>query len=194
MLLFVGLGNPGKKFENTRHNAGFMWLDAFANFLKHSKYYIVTDEKIENKEGYAIREVRTPISHGGNIVAFLVKPLNFMNLSGPVVSSIVSKYKIPVQNIYIAHDDLDIPLGKFKVTKGIFPKTHKGILSIHASLKKLSMWYIRIGVDNRQSKPEYKPLAPADYVLLKMTEDELFDLKTGIINSISTTLKIVKDL
>jgi len=118
MKLIVGLGNPGKKFENTRHNVGFMLVD----LLKKAE--------------------------GGNL---LVKKSDvFMNESGEAIKRFLSKNKIQLSDLYVIHDDLDIPLGRYKIQFAKGPKDHKGLLSINKAMGSEEYWRVRIGVDNRR--------------------------------------------
>lgn len=192
MLLFVGLGNPGAKYKTSRHNAGFIWLDQFIYFLQQNKYYTVSEPMYNEKSMYCLREIRTIVEAGGEKKALLLKPLTYMNLSGFAVREVVNKYKIQEQNIFVAHDDLDIPLGQFKITKGKFPKTHNGIKSIHQQLGKANFWYIRLGIDNRNQIEQYKFIPPADFVLLPLTADELQLLRQAITKSMEQLWQLVE--
>jgi peptidyl-tRNA hydrolase, PTH1 family len=119
MKLVVGLGNPGDEYKNTRHNVGFMVVDALA---------------------------KRPIDG-----VMLVKPETFMNRSGEAVKKLMTNYKCQITNLYVVHDDLDIPLGKYKIQLRKGPKEHRGILSIEQSLGRKDFWRVRVGVDNRQA-------------------------------------------
>jgi len=135
MKLIVGLGNPGDKYKNNRHNAGYMFTDYIAKWLN---CYIVKKTK-----SYLTMQ---PFNH---TTILLAKPLTFMNLSGKAVKKLVTKYKVLKNDLLVVHDDLDIPLGKFKIQKGIGPKLHNGIESIENNLGFKDFWRIRIGIDNR---------------------------------------------
>src|SRR5574344_1904775 len=102
MKLIVGLGNPGKEYDNTRHNVGFMALDKIGE-----KYRLNF-----NKEKFSGKYAETNIN--GEKYIFL-KPQKYMNLSGEVVADFVNFYKIPISNILIINDDLDLPVGKIKI-------------------------------------------------------------------------------
>ena len=117
MKLIVGLGNPGGKYKNNRHNVGYMVVD----------------------------ELRKK-PNGGFIA---VKSGAMMNESGKAVSRLVNKQTLEKINLHIVHDDLDIPLGKYKIQKGVGPKDHKGLNSIYKSLSTKDFWHVRVGVDNR---------------------------------------------
>ena len=138
MKLIVGLGNPGETYKNNRHNVGYMFIDYMVTLL-HG--YIVK----KNKNYLAIQ----PSNH---VSFILTKPLAFMNLSGQAVKILIKNLKLKIKNLVVVHDDLDIPLGKFKIQKGIGPRLHNGIESIEKSLETKDFWRVRIGVDNRDPK------------------------------------------
>lgn len=93
----------------------------------------------------------------------------FMNSSGPEIKKLISHYSLDINHLYIVYDDLDIPLGKFKIQKGTGPKDHKGLNSIYGALNTKDFWHIRIGVDNRI--PQDKTPGE-DYVLSDFTDEE----------------------
>jgi PTH1 family peptidyl-tRNA hydrolase len=140
MFIFIGLGNPGIKYQNNRHNVGQMLMDYLAKNLK---------------------------SQNENIKFF--KTDCFMNQSGQFIKKLTTKYYLLTTNLIIFHDDLDIPLGKFKIQKGIGPKLHNGIKSIEQELKTKDFWRVRIGVDNR--KPE-NHISGETYVLQDFLPEE----------------------
>lgn len=138
MRLIVGLGNPGEKYKNNRHNVGHMVVDALhkKNLLKH----------------------------------FVVKKSEaMMNISGNFVKKLVEQYRLNSSDLWVIHDDLDIPLGSFKIQKGKGPKLHNGILSIERQLGTDEFWRVRIGVDNRL--PEDR-IAGEEYVLQDFSQQE----------------------
>lgn len=119
MKLLVGLGNPGAKYEQTRHNVGFMFLD-----------YLKQQHKLD-------KQVQT------------LKPETYMNRSGIAVSRELSFYKLQPADLMVVHDDLDLKLGEFKIQFGKGPKLHNGIESIEHSIGSKEFWRVRVGVDNR---------------------------------------------
>lgn len=144
MKLVVGLGNPGVKYANTRHNAGFLVVDA-------------------------LQKIKLPKD-------ILVKKTDIMmNDSGVFVKKLTKLYPLSSNSLYVIHDDLDIPLGSFKIQFGKGPKDHNGILDIEDKLGTKDFWHVRIGVDNRD--PENR-VSGKDYVLEDFTEEErkLLDL------------------
>jgi peptidyl-tRNA hydrolase, PTH1 family len=166
MKAVFGLGNPGKKFEQTRHNAGFMLVDKLAGNIKLLK---------QKKFKALVCKVKKDL--------LLVKPQTFMNRSGESVLAVKNFFKIKPEDILIVHDDLDFRLGEYKFSFSKSPKTHNGIASVEKKLKTDSFWRIRIGVESRTEKT----IPGKDYVLKKMEskEKKLLD---------KTLEKIVKDL
>ena len=108
-----------------------------------------------------------------------------MNRSGEAVKKLVNKYKVQSTNLYVIHDDLDIPLGKYKIQKGRGPKEHRGILSIEQSLGKKDFWRVRIGVENRSSD-----MAGDEYVLDNFTAEERAIID-GVIQDVVKDLWVV---
>ncbi len=136
MILIVGLGNPGKEYEKTRHNVG----------------YRVIDELAEQKpEGFV-----------------LAKPGTFMNESGASVKSLTKNYKLPTKNLVIIHDDIDLPLGEFKIQKNRGAAGHKGVQSIINELKTKDFNRIRIGICPATDKPKIVE----KFVLQNFTKEE----------------------
>lgn len=157
MKLIVGLGNPGKEYENTRHNAGFRFIDYVARKL---------DLNFTNKFSSLFAE--THGADGEKII--LIKPQTYMNASGRAVVETIQFYKLKPEDVYIAFDDLDIKLGEFKLQKGKYPKIHNGVNDILNKTKTEQFNFIRIGVENR-SPIEKDFLSGSDYVLKKFDYD-----------------------
>lgn len=153
MRLIVGLGNPGKEYENTRHNAGFVFVDRLSGGARFN--LDVKSESLTYKE----REF------------LFVKPQTFMNDSGRSVRRILDFYKLGVDMLVIIHDDLDLKLGEYKIQKGVGPKVHNGVNSVEENLSTKDFWRVRIGVDNRE-KTMYGG-SGSDYVLAKFSKEEL---------------------
>ena len=135
--LIAGLGNPGKKYEDTRHNMGFMAADVLAerwtvNFADH-KGLAMLGKSVMNLDGRTVK-------------FFLAKPLTYMNLSGDAVGAIANYYKIPAEDIYIICDDLDLPAGKTRIRKKGSAGGHNGIESLIAGLHTEEFVRFRIGV------------------------------------------------
>lgn len=171
MKVIVGLGNPGVKYANNRHNTGFMVMDKLAEFRSQN-----LEVSWESKFGALIAKADRLL---------LVKPQKFMNNSGEVVSEIVNFYKVSTANLWVIHDDLDIRLGEYKIQYGIGPKIHNGVNSIEGSLGKTDFWRVRMGIDNRPVG-EARALGE-EYVLLDFLSEE-----RKVINGVIE--RIVRDL
>lgn len=153
MKMIVGLGNPGKEYENTRHNIGFMVIDDYAkryNISFKTKYNGLFAKVYRNGEYYV-----------------LLKPLSFMNLSGTVVKKFASYFKIKSEYILVIHDDLDMPVGKIKIKAKGSSGGHNGIKSIIENLNTEEFAHYKIGIDNN------KEMTTKDYVLGKFSKKEL---------------------
>jgi PTH1 family peptidyl-tRNA hydrolase len=133
MKLLVGLGNPGKKYANTRHNLGFKVLEELAD-----RYRI---EQEKNRFDSIVGHIKI-----NNEKVILLKPLTFMNLSGKAVQAVVRWFKIVPANILVIYDDMDIPVGKLRIRAEGSGGGHKGMLSIIQSLGTKDLARIRIGI------------------------------------------------
>lgn len=160
MFVIVGLGNPGKKYENTRHNAGFISIDALAD-----KYGIsISEKKHKALCGAGIIE--------GNKV-LLVKPQTFMNLSGESVRSVMDFYKIdPEEDMLVIYDDISLAPGNIRIRKKGSAGGHNGIKSIIAHAGTQNFMRIKVGVGEKPSGWDL-----ADYVLGHFSEDDNAKLK-----------------
>lgn len=157
MKLLIGLGNPGNKYQNNRHNVGFMFVD----YLK----------KVEERGWKMDKYIESEICEIeiNNEKVILVKPQTFMNASGVSVLKLTKTYDLEPSNLYVIHDDLDIRLGEYKIQFGKGPKLHNGIESIEKSLRTKDFWRIRIGVDNRDLENR---VSGENYVLENFTPEE----------------------
>ena len=161
--LFVGLGNPGPDYEDTRHNAGFWWIDALARELKTN---LVMDKSYH---GMVAR-----VSVLGQSV-WLLKPMTFMNLSGKSVASLANFFKIPPQDMLVAHDELDIAPGEAKIKLGGSHAGHNGLRDIHAQLGTDQYWRLRLGVGHPGNKAEV-----INWVLKKPSPDHRIAIEQTI--------------
>ena len=152
MFLFVGLGNFGKEYENTKHNVGFIIADKF-----------IREYNFSNSGNKFHSEVFTGSINCEKCI--IIKPQTYMNRSGIAVSEVAKFYKIPLENIYVFHDDLDLTLGNLKYKVGGGAGGHNGLKSIDEMNGK-EYHRIRIGI----GRPEFGDVA--DYVLKKFTEDD----------------------
>lgn len=157
-ILIVGLGNPSKEYDGTRHNIGFACVSAAATKLEF-------DGWIQKKDLKCLITSKTI----GNTRAILVKPTTFMNLSGEAVQAVASFYKIPDQQIVVVHDELDIPFGQIRTRMGGESAGHNGIKSIMQHLGK-DFGRVRIGVKADSPMPAEK------FVLAQFGKEEQADL------------------
>lgn len=174
--LIVGLGNPGRQYETTRHNAGFICLDLLA------EKYNVKVNKLKFKS--LMGEVRI-----GGARCLLLKPQTYMNLSGEAVRDAVEFYKIPPERIIVIFDDISLEPGKLRIRRKGSAGTHNGMKNIIYHLKTDMIPRIKIGVGERPN-PEYDL---ADWVLSHFTKKEAEEIKKAAENSIGAVELMVKD-
>ncbi len=140
--LIVGLGNPGREYEDTRHNAGFWWVDELAR--KHNASF-----KADGKfHGLVARATL----HGQDV--HLLKPQTFMNVSGRAVGALAQFYKIAPAQILVAHDELDLPPGSAKLKLGGGHGGHNGLKDIIAHLGTKEFWRLRLGIGHPGERTE----------------------------------------
>lgn len=170
MKLIVGLGNPGEKYEHTRHNVGFIVLD---HLLKEFEPVEKSFWEEDKKKKVATKEL---LYKGKKLI--LAKPLTFMNNSGYAVSNLVNFYKLELSEIAVVYDDLDLPLGKIRIRFGGAAGGHKGVESLIKELGSDKFLRIRLGIGhpNRDHDGHTKDgksyLAVEDYVLQKFAGNE----------------------
>ena len=153
MKLIIGLGNPGREYNNTRHNIGFYYLDLFTNKLN-----------LSYKEKFNGLYIKTKIR--SEDVIFL-KPQTYMNLSGESVIKFVNYYKINIEDILVIHDDLDLDLGRIKLKENGSSGGHNGIKNIIENLGSENFKRLKVGI-SKNNLYDTK-----DYVLSKFNQDEL---------------------
>jgi peptidyl-tRNA hydrolase, PTH1 family len=165
--LLVGLGNPGPEYADTRHNAGFWWIDAVARAL---------GARLSPERSYfgLVGRVSAP---GGSL--FLLQPMTFMNLSGKSVAGLARFFKIAPDEILVAHDELDLMPGHVKMKFGGGHAGHNGLKDIHAQLGTPEYWRLRLGIGHPGVKAEV-----VDYVLRKPAPEQ----REAIISAIELTL------
>jgi PTH1 family peptidyl-tRNA hydrolase len=153
--LIVGLGNPGEKYELTRHNLGFRVIDKIAADFDFPELKLASKFKAEMLEKTIDREK-----------IILAKPQTFMNDSGKAVVQISQFYKIEPENILVIHDELDLPLGKLRISFDKSSGGHKGVQSIIDQLGRKDFFRFRIGIGQAEKIDE------KDFVLGKFLEEE----------------------
>lgn len=182
MFLIVGLGNPGKNYEKTRHNTGFMVLD-FLFEKKMTKY----NPKPWNLSKKFNAEISGCDLNNQKII--LAKPMTFMNESGQPVQLISSYYKIPANNIIVIHDDKDLPLGEIKTQFEAGHAGHNGVKSIMEYLGTKNFQRVRIGIAPKNKK---KISDTAKYVLQKFNILEKKMLSNVIERASEEVLSLIK--
>ncbi len=154
MKLIVGLGNPGKKYELTRHNVGFEVIDLLRREIragepKRQNYSLIVEGRLETED------------------LVLAKPQTFMNSSGLAVASLVSRYGILLEELYVIYDDLNLDLGVLRVRRRGSAGGHKGVESIIGSLGSESFPRLRIGIGQPPQRMD-----AIDYVLSRFSDQE----------------------
>lgn len=174
MYLIVGLGNPGKEYESTRHNIGFYFLESFAR-----KYGVTIDkEKFHGLYG--------EFHYKGEKI-ILLEPQLYMNLSGKVVKKFVDFYHIDLDHLLIIHDDLDLPFGTYRLRKSGSSGGHNGLKDIEKYLKTKDYKRLKVGISHDRT------LDTKDYVLGKFSIDEqkkLKEMETILISLLNDFLEI----
>lgn len=162
MILIIGLGNPGRKYIRTRHNLGFRVINQFA---KENKFPFF---KLSKKFNSLISKAK---SNKEKII--LAKPKTFMNQSGKAVKLLITHYALPVTNLWVVHDDVDLPLGKIRIVKNRGAAGHKGVQSIINKLNSKNFVRFRIGIKAELGIKNRKPqIKTEEFVLKNFSEEE----------------------
>lgn len=161
--LIVGLGNPGSEYEDTRHNAGFWWLDAvcreFGITLTHENKFLgrIGRLKLKGKESW------------------LLMPMTFMNASGQAVGAVSRFYRIPASDILVVHDELDLPAGTAKLKFGGGHGGHNGLKDINRHLDSNDYWRLRLGISHPGDSSKV-----INYVLHRPSREESAKIDSAI--------------
>lgn len=170
----MGLGNPGREYEGTRHNTGFMVMDRLAE-----KY------KIEVKKQKCKALLGQGEIEGEKVL--LVKPQTYMNLSGQAVAEVVNFYKEDLENLVIVFDDIDLPVGKLRIKERGSAGTHNGMKSIVSSLGTTEFKRVKVGIGKQMPGEDL-----ANYVLGKFQKEErdlLADAMENAVGAIETMIR-----
>jgi PTH1 family peptidyl-tRNA hydrolase len=192
MKVIVGLGNPGEKYANTRHNLGFRVADALLQKLEPVKETFWDEHK---KEKYFSKQVTVKDQK-----VMLVKPQTFMNLSGNAVVSILEYYKIPVEDLIVVYDDLDLPLGKIRVRFGGAAGGHNGVMSIIERVGSDKFLRVRLGIghphhpqiDEEEKKQLKNRQSVEDYVIAPFGRAEEGHAREMVHKAEKTVLEILE--
>ncbi|MCD6149468.1 aminoacyl-tRNA hydrolase [bacterium] len=166
MLLIIGLGNPGEEYKKTRHNAGFIIIDELR------KKWNLPEFKFNKKFNAEVSKKSCGLWVMG-CGLLLVKPQSFMNRSGEAVRKIMDYYKLTPKNIIVIHDDLDIEIGKYKISANSSSAGHKGVQSIIDNLGTQKFKRIRIGVEKAGGRKNRGKISGNDFVLQDFEEEEI---------------------
>jgi len=192
MILIVGLGNPGEKYVNTRHNLGFLIIEHFLKDFQSAKDTIWETSKKFKSE---ISQIEWQPRHGILEKVILAKPQAYMNNSGLAVKTITDFYKISTNEVWVIHDDIDLPLGAMKVRFGGASAGHHGVESIIEHLSTDKFWRFRmgIGVESRKLRVESSKLRNVeDFVLGEFGRGEKGKVKNLVkrgVNAIESSLE-----
>ena len=166
--LLVGLGNPGPEYSDTRHNAGFWWIDAaaaeFKTRLAPERSYFGLAARVNRREG----------------TVWLLEPMTFMNLSGKSVAALARFFKIPPGDILVVHDELDLQPGQVKMKLGGSHAGHNGLKDIQAQLGSADFWRLRLGIGHPGVKSEV-----VHYVLQRPSGEQRTAIEQSIAQSLS---------
>ena len=186
--MVVGLGNPGKKFEKTRHNAGFRVIDEIATNFQFPHFLKKVVFNAEISEGKI-----------GSEKVILAKPQTFMNASGQAVKLLAKRYAVNPKNLIVIHDDIDLPFGKIRISVGHSSAGHKGVESIISELKSKNFVRFRIGINAtlystpHEIKPEARKQKAERFVLQKFSKDEEKILKEVIEKTVEAIEMVIND-
>jgi len=173
MYLIAGLGNPDKKYEATRHNIGFETIDLLAH-----------------KTGIKLNKIKHKAVLGDGIIAgekvIVAKPQTYMNLSGESIRDIVNFYKIPVENVIVICDDINLETGRIRIRPKGSDGGHNGLKSIIYQLANDGFIRIRMGV----GAPKHEDYNLADYVLGKFSKEEI-ELLTPVAEKVTEAVELI---
>lgn len=175
MYIIAGLGNPGKEYEGTRHNTGFMVLDKIA------ERYNIEIKKEKNKALIGSGEI-----YGTKVI--LIKPQTYMNLSGVAASAVLNFYKEPIENFIAIFDDLDLPVGKIRIKERGSAGTHNGVKSLVNELGTEDFKRVKVGIGSSNSKIDM-----INFVLGKFTDEEKREIEKSTDMAMDAVIKIVSE-
>jgi PTH1 family peptidyl-tRNA hydrolase len=173
MYIIAGLGNPGKRYENTRHNLGFITIDAIAR-----------------ENGIHVNKIKHKALVGEGIISgqrvLLVKPQTYMNLSGESIREVIEYYKTEPENLLVIYDDIDIPLGQIRVRKKGSAGTHNGMRSIIYQIQTDLFPRIRIGIGGERKR------GLINYVIGGFKKEEKETIEDAVIRAAKAAVSILE--
>lgn len=184
MKYIFGLGNPGKQYEETRHNVGFAVIDAaVTRWLDRDAFALIGAEKKKSYESWEFRHYGGSCADAERI--YCIKPLTFMNRSGTVVADWVRHAPtefMPQTDLWIIHDELDVGLGGIKIGSGTSSAGHNGVQSIIDSLGSQQFIRFRIGIYPEKQPPDVL----ADFVLKRFAQAERAFVEKAVLNAVDS--------
>lgn len=177
--IIVGLGNPGSRYDGTRHNFGFLVLDALAESLA-----VGGRQQWKEQSGAQVLKVAT---QNGEVL--LVKPMTYMNRSGEPLAQIMKFFKKGVADILVLHDELDLSFGTLRLKRGGGEGGHNGLRSISSSLGSNAYDRLRLGV----GKPTHPSFEIVDWVLTRFSKEEQSQLSVLVERAVDMVLHAHKD-
>ena len=174
-FLIVGLGNPGREYHENRHNIGFMLVDRLAERLSISFNHL-RSRALFGSTGYCGKEI------------ILTKPVTFMNLSGKVVSALIRYYELPLTNLLLVHDDIDLTFGTIRLQRSGSSAGHKGIASIIEELGVQEFARLRLGIGRPLGRMD-----PAEYVLQDFSPNEQIALTNLLERAVEAGLTLISE-
>jgi len=173
LFVIVGLGNPGKEYEGTRHNTGFMVLDALAE-----------------KYGIGIKKAKCKALLGQGEIeeekVLLVKPQTYMNLSGQAVEEVLHFYKEDIENLVVVFDDIDLPVGKLRVKERGSAGTHNGMKSIVSCVGTTEFKRVKVGIGKQRPGEDL-----ANYVLGRFSQEDRIVLEDTLKNAVAAVETVI---
>lgn len=174
-MLILGLGNPGLRYEATRHNLGFKTVDLLSR-------------KLDIKLSLSVSNAVFGQGNLDSAVVYLAKPMTFMNLSGKSASSLLKKFGLEPADLLVIHDDLDLPVGEVRVKFGGGAGGHNGLNSIIESLSSQDFGRVRIGIGRPPGRQE-----AADYVLEDFAKGDLVATEMAVNEAADAALMVVRE-
>lgn len=178
MLTIIGLGNPGDRYEGTRHNVGFEVIEALAKQLGETHWH---------RQKHLLNSDEIAFQFRGEKIQ-LIKPGTYMNESGHVVEALMQKHGLDRERLWVIHDDTEFPFGEVRIKHGGTSGGHNGIKSIDNEIGP-DYWRIRIGI----GRPEHHDHDLAEYVLSKFSSDERLELGAIVDRVVSYLIKSMEE-
>lgn len=178
MKLIIGLGNPGVRYKKSWHNFGFLVLDQWQKNKNFPNFKI----RPKLQAAIAVKDFQ-----GEKII--LAKPITFMNHSGIAAAALLKYYRLTIDDLIVIHDEIDLPLGRIKISRDASAAGHRGVASIIQAVGNQNFTRIRLGVKNKKIKPKQA----ASHVLMTINASEINQTQSVIKETASAMEKIIID-